>query len=268
MRILLGYCMLCLALAGTAAMGVADAHDTAPWDGGYIGFNAGDSSSNACNIWAFDGRMRNSINASQVGSGDCSRARAFVGGLQIGENFQYERFVWGVGVDLDYWNSKPRNDSFNYVGPTVPSGKYSFSAGDAPSAFAIVGPRIGYAANPWMAYLRIGGMLSAGAHHSELSYTPTGATRPTASFGGSADFSTFGWVAGGGAELGLYGAWSVTLEYLHANLGKGSDSSGACNGPAAVCSAFLGVSLGTAHEGFSANIFRVGITYWLNFWDP
>jgi hypothetical protein len=28
------------------------------------------------------------------------------------------------------------------------------------------------------------------------------------------------------------------------------------------------VSLGTAHEGFSANTFRVGITYWFDYWDP
>jgi outer membrane immunogenic protein len=268
MRSLIGNCTICLALAGIAAVRVADAHDTTPWDGSYIGFNFGDSSSSTCNIWALDGGTVNSTNASQAGSRDCSRTGALVGGLQIGKNFQYKRFVWGVGVDLDYWNSKTRNDSFNYSGAPVPQGKYSVSIRDAPSEFAIIGPRIGYAANPWLAYLRVGAILSAGAHNSELFYTPTGAARPAASFSAGRDFSTSGWGAGGGTELGLYGAWSLTVEYLHANLGKGSDSSEPCNGPAAVCSAFLGLSLGAAHEGFSANIFHVGITYWISFWDP
>jgi len=264
----IAHCAICLALAGTADAGVAHAHDTTPWDGSYVGFNAGESSNSTCNSWALDGGTTTPTNASQLGSRDCSKTGALVGGLQIGENFQYKRFVWGIGVDLDYWNSKTHNESINYLGRTLPLGRYGFSAKEAPSAFAIIGPRIGYAANPWLAYLRVGGMLSAGAHNSELFYTPTGASRPTASFSGGRDFSTYGWVAGGGTELGLYGAWSLTVEYLHASLGKGSDSPGACNGPVAVCGAFLGLFLGTAHEGFSANIFHVGITYWLDYWDP
>jgi hypothetical protein len=102
MRSLIGNCTICLALAGIVAVRVADAHDTTPWDGSYIGFNFGDSSSSTCNIWALDGGTVNSTNASQAGSRDCSRTGALVGGLQIGKNFQYKRFVWGVGVDLDY----------------------------------------------------------------------------------------------------------------------------------------------------------------------
>jgi opacity protein-like surface antigen len=265
---LIGHCTICLALAGIADVRVAHAHDTTPWDGSYIGFNVGESASSKCNSWALNGGTINSTNASQLGSRDCSKTGVPVGGLQIGENFQYKRFVSGVGVDLDYWNSKTHNESFNYVGGVLPLGRYSFSSREAPSAFAIIGPRIGYAAGPWLPYLRVGGILSAGAHNSELFYTPTGATKPTASFSGGKDFSTTGWVAGGGAELGLYGAWSLTVEYLHASLGKGSDSPGACNGPAAVCSAFMGVFLGTAHEGFGANIFHAGITYWFDYWDP
>lgn len=257
-----------LALAGSAQVGIAHAHDTTPWDGGYMGLNAGERASSSCNSWALNGGVTNSSNVSPLGGRDCSKTGALVGGLQVGENFQYGRFLWGLGADLDYWNSKLRDESFNYVGRTLPPGKYSFSATDAPSEFAIIGPRIGYAANPWLAYLRVGGILSAGAHHSELYYTPTGATRPTASFSGGRDFSTSGWAAGGGAELGLYGPWSLTVEYLHASVGKGPDSSGTCNGPTVICNAFEGVSLDTAHKGFSANIFDVGVTYWFDYWNP
>jgi outer membrane immunogenic protein len=116
--------------------------------------------------------------------------------------------------------------------------------------------------------LRVGTILTAGSHNSTLFYTPTGATKPTASFSGGKDFSTTGWVAGGGFELGLNGAWSITAEYLYVNLGKGSYSTTACNGSAAVCAAFSGISFDNIHKGFSANIFRVGVTYWFGYWEP
>jgi hypothetical protein len=73
-------------------------------------------------------------------------------------------------------------------------------------------------------------------------------------------------VAGGGFELGLNGAWSITAEYLHANLGKGSNSTTICSGTVSACASFSGISFDNAHAGFSTNIFRVGITYWFGYW--
>jgi hypothetical protein len=29
-----------------------------------------------------------------------------------------------------------------------------------------------------------------------------------------------------------------------------------------------GVSLGSFHSGFTANIFRIGISYWFGYWEP
>ncbi len=56
---------------------------------------------------------------------------------------------------------------------------------------------------------------------------------PNASFGEGKNFASTGWAAGGGAEIGLNGAWSITAEYLHVSLGKGSSSTAACAGTAA-----------------------------------
>jgi opacity protein-like surface antigen len=202
-----------------------------------------------------------------VDSANCSKKGALVGGLKFGENFQYKRLFWGVGADLDYWGSKTTNQSFTFAGAAPPPGKYTFSNSQNPREFAVVGPRIGYAGDTWLPYVLVGGILGAGGHDGELFYSASGSTKTTASFSGGKDFSTAGWAAGGGFELGLNGAWSISAEYLHANLGKGSDSSAVCSGAARACAAFSGLSLESTHGSFSANIFRVGIVYYFSYWD-
>jgi hypothetical protein len=68
-------------------------------------------------------------------------------------------------------------------------------------------------------------------------------------------------------EIGLNGAWSISAEYLHMNLGKGSSSTTTCAGAASACAAFAGISLDNTHNAFTANIFRIGVNYWFNYWD-
>ncbi|MGO9514518.1 MAG: outer membrane protein [Steroidobacteraceae bacterium] len=98
-----------------------------------------------------------------------------------------------------------------------------------------------------------------------LGYTPTGAEAPTASFSGGKNFTSTGWAAGGGFEFVLNGPWSITADYLYANLGKGSNSTTTCTGTASVCAAFSGISLDSIHNSFTAHIFRVGINYWFGY---
>jgi outer membrane immunogenic protein len=245
----------------------SNATSSAPWNGGYIGVNAGNASSTSCNSWALDGVVPHVTAVAPVGSRDCSTSGALVGGLVIGQNFQFRRLVAGVAADLDYWRPKSTSASFKYLGTALPAGTYLFSRKESPSGFALVGARIGYAGDTWLPYVRIGELVALGGRNNELAYTPSGATKATASFSGSKDYSSTGWAAGGGFELGLNGAWSITAEYLHASLGKGSNSSGTCQGLAAACAPYAGASFTTFHEGFHANIVRIGITYWFNYWD-
>ena len=150
--------------------------------------------------------------------------------MQIAENFQSKRLVLGIGADLDFWSAKTLNQSLKNAGAVPPAGTYDFSRKQNPNGFAVIGPRIGYAGDTWMPYVKAGTILAIGSHNSTLFYAPTAATRPTASFSAGKDFAATGWVAGGGFEVGLNGAWSITAEYLHANLGKGSNSSTICSG--------------------------------------
>jgi len=246
--------------------GVASARTDIPWDGFYFGGNAGDASSSTCNRGALKGAVIDPAIAPAFNFGDCSKSGALVGGVQIGENFQSGRLVWGIGADLDFWSAKTLNQSSKYSGSVPPAGTYAYSSKQSPSGFAVIGPRIGYAGDTWMPYVKAGTIIAIGSHSSTLFYTPTAAKQPAASFSGGKDYAATGWAAGGGFELGLNGAWSITVEYLHANLGKGSNSNTICGGTVSACTAFSGISFDNSHDGFSTNIFRVGITHWFGYW--
>jgi hypothetical protein len=120
--------------------------------------------------------------------------------VRLGENFQYRRLVLGIDADLDFWGAKGFNQSLKYSGAVPLPGTYRYSDKPSPDGFAVIGPRIGYAGDTWLPYIRVGTSIARGSHGSALYYTPTGAKIPTASFSGGRDFSSTGWVAGGGFD--------------------------------------------------------------------
>jgi len=253
-------------IALVAVAGTASAQSDKPWDGAYAGLNAGSASSSNCNSWTPSGAAIDPAIATALYQQSCAGGGKVVFGGQIGDNFQYKRFVWGIGADLDIGSSKNSNSSLTYAGAVPPAGSYASSGKLGPSDFLIVGPRVGYAGDQWMPYLRVGGVITSGSHNSTLSFTPAGAAKPTVAFDGGNNYSSSGWAAGGGAEIGLHGAWSISAEYLHVDLGKGSTAAATCSGTAAECAAFSGISFDSAHSRFTANIVRINVNYWFGYW--
>jgi outer membrane immunogenic protein len=254
------------ALLGLASMaGVAFGQSDNSWDGFYAGVNLGAGANTTCSSWALNGAAIDPTIAAEFSNRTCPNSDTFVGGFQIGDGFQYKRLVWSIGADFDTWSAKDYDRSLKYTGSASPQGAYVFSGKLNPSGFGIIGPRIGYAGNHWLPYLRVGTIIAGGSHNSTLSYTPSGTTKPTASFSGGKNFTSVGWVAGGGVELVLTGPWSISAEFLQANLGKGSNSITSCTGSASACGTFSGVSLDSTHNSFTANIFRIGINYWFGY---
>ena len=254
-----------LALASLA--GMACAQSDTPWSGGYAGLNLGEASTSACSTWTAGGPAVDPAGGPPFYSSNCASS-SFVGGVQVGDNFQYKRLVWGIEADLDLWHSGNRSQTLKYAGAAPPAGTYISSGKFGPSDFVMIAPRIGYGGTLWMPYVTVGGIAALGSHDSTLSYIPVDAVKSTASFNGGKNFASTGWVAGGGAEWGLNGPWSIKAEYLHVNLGKGSNSAAGCAGTAAACAPFSGSSFDSSHDAFSANIFRIGITYWFSYWTP
>jgi opacity protein-like surface antigen len=259
--------MAILALAATTASAVDNI-----WNGTYAGFNAGQASSHTCNTWAASGSSAESATLAGFSQPGCASHGAFLGGGQIGDNFQSQRLSWGVEADVDFWEGGSSSAQTANFDPSPappggpPAGTYVFSGRQTPDFLGMFTARIGYSGNQWMPYLKGGALLAGGSQTSTLSYIPDGATKATASFNGGKSFASIGWVAGGGAEFGLYGPWSISAEYLHASLGKGSSSTAGCAGIAANCAAFANASLQDTHGSFEANLIRISINYWFDYW--
>ena len=248
-------------LASVPMAGTASAQSAA-WDGFYLGASLGGESTNVCNRSVLTGM---NIDPAASTFTSCSSG-GLVGGLQFGENFQIDRLVLGLGADVAFSRAKDDNSTLELASTEPPPGTYSISGKLSPRDFAIIGARIGYAGNLIFPYFRAGAVVSS-SQSSTLAYIPAGTTAPIASFSGGKNFNSFGWAAGAGAEIGLKGAWSISAEYLHMSLGNGSNSTATCAGAASACAAFAGVSLENTHNAFTANIIRIGINYWFNFWD-
>ncbi len=259
-----------LASRGAALLALVLIADVAPgqsanqWDGPYVGANAGSGANTTCNNWTLNGTTIDPSIAAAFYNRSCPGNDTFLGGVQIGDAFQYNRLLWALGADFDIWKANNYNRSLKYTGNISPPGSYTFSGKLSPNGFGIIGPRIGYAGDRWLPYARVGALITGGSHNSTLSYTPTGTARPTATFSGGKNFTSTGWAAGGGVELVLNGPWSIGAEYLHASLGSGSNSTTTCTGSAAACAAFSGFSLDSIHNSFTANVFRITVNYW--FW--
>jgi outer membrane immunogenic protein len=240
------------------------------WNGAYAGFNAGQASSHACSTWAANGSSAESATIAGFYPSGCTSHGAFLGGGQIGDNFQSDRLTWGVEAAADYWGGSSTRSSASEPSPAPaggpPAGTYSFAGRRNPDLVGLFTARIGYAGNQWLPYVKGGGVLAGGSHDDTVSFVPEGTTKTTASFNGGKSFASTGWVAGGGVEIGLHGSWSIAAEYLHASLGKGSTSTAGCAGIAANCAAFANASLQNGHGGFEANLIRINFNYWFDFW--
>src|SRR6202789_2399664 len=166
---------LLLALSVVSMAGAASAQTDTPWNGGFVGLSLGEASTNACNSWTAGGTAFDIRNC--PGS-------TFVGGVQIGDNFQYKRLVWGLEADLDIWRGGNRSETVKYAGAALPPGTYSASGRLTPDDFAIIAPRIGYAGTLWMPYVTAGFITPLGSNKTTPNYPSPRAARPPASFNG------------------------------------------------------------------------------------
>ena len=248
-----------LVLASLA--GAAFAQSDNPWHGVYAGVDTGEVRNGAC--------VSGTLNAGSVSipvNQICPSGGSLVYGGQIGDNFQYKKMVLGFSADLNVGSAKSQSMATTSTGAALPAGTYTLSGKLDPGTFSILGMRVGFASLQWLPYLKVGALITSGSHGSTLSYTPAGAVKPTVSFDGGKNFSSAGWAAGGGVEYGFNGPWSISAEYLRASLGKGTNSTETCSGLASACAEFSGLSFDTSHDSFKADIIRIGVNYWFDYW--
>lgn len=150
------------------------------WTGVYLGVHAGGG-------WA-------DLGVGDTGSG-------FIGGGQVGYNYQINRWVWGLEAEISGSGIKNNLATF---GPVTASFNWN-------SLWTLT-PRFGYAFDNWLIYGKAGGAWA------DVSVSATAFGMPLGSAGGTAS----GWVAGLGAEYAFRNNWSAKIEYNF--FGFGSDS--------------------------------------------
>jgi opacity protein-like surface antigen len=176
------------------------------WTGGYAGAHAGA-------LWG-DAKFSDPFGASLYG--DDVATPGFLGGLQLGYNWQAPgtRWVFGVEGDLSALSSTGTNTCLAFSANFI-----SANCRARPGASTTITPRIGYAVDPekrTLFYLK-GGFA---ALHDELDMAINALVNPPAETSRGAWMP--GWTAGAGVERALTPAWSVRLEYDFLAVGRTS----------------------------------------------
>jgi outer membrane immunogenic protein len=211
------------------------------WTGFYIGLNAGYS-------W---GRQDNDLVDAATGVTILSNSdnlNGFIGGGQIGYNWQVNQWVFGLEADFQGSGQKGDGTFFlpgGVIGElAIPSTSIAYT--DKLDWFGTVRGRIGYAMGAtgnWLPYVTGGWAYG----HGEISGTTTRGAVVT-SFSGSQDYS--GWTVGGGLEWAFMDHWSAKAEYLYIDFG---------NGPTVAANA--AGTLNIVSGRMTDNIARLGVNY-------
>jgi outer membrane immunogenic protein len=254
-------------LAGLAVLasiaGAASAQDviatvTNQWEGFYLGANIGGAWNTTCNTWTLN-NVTNPVAVNLFNNRNCPNNGTFVGGVTLGYNFQYNEWVWGFGLDYDIWSSKTKNRTFAYNGAPPPlPGTANVSFKGSPNGIFLLGPRVGYAVDNWLPYIKVGGAFTSGSHTTTASYTDANGT---ATFTGGKNFKANGIGASVGTDVMIADQLFFRAEYTYVNLGKGSTTVTSCSGTAAVCNEFQLLQLNNIHNSFTASLFRVALAY-------
>jgi outer membrane immunogenic protein len=264
------------------------------WTGAYAGLNAGGTWGNSnnlnattWNIYQPAGSADYTAAALLSGNQQSSVSSGFIGGGQIGYNWQGKfsnlSFVAGVEADIqgiagsggnaNRWNVAPNAGLSGGVTSNVlvPLSLTSNIQGNSQlSWLGTVRGRLGYLATPTLLIYGTGG-LAYGGYSSNLQtsvfWKQTGGNANFIQIGYNNYSSTMvGWTAGGGAEWMFMPNWSVKAEYLYYDLGKTNGS---------VINPFYGIDAASGRNGLesitnfssrvSGNIIRAGVNYHFNF---
>jgi outer membrane immunogenic protein len=193
------------------------------WAGFYIGVNAGLGWANSGAINITDPRV-GQVNMNTVGK------TGFVGGGQIGYNWQHERWVFGLETDIQYSDLKSGVSwaAYEWFGYQSSNSQY----------LGTVRGRVGYAFDRTLIYLT--GGLAYGGLNGNWWHGST---------------SNQGWTLGGGIEYAFTDNWTGRIEGLYVDLNSGNHSaSHTRNG-------VLGTYTVSGNSGSGGGIVRAAVNY-------
>jgi len=177
------------------------------WTGFYVGLNAGGS-------WGTQDNALVTITGVTAAT-NSNNLNGFIGGGQIGYNWQMNQ--WVFGLEADFQGSSQKDDGTFFIPGgalllVVPATSVAYT--DKLNWFGTVRGRLGWAFDRWLPYVTGGWAYG----HGTIDGTTTIAG-VTTSFSGSQDYS--GWTLGGGLEWAFMNNWSARVEYLYIDFGDG-----------------------------------------------
>jgi outer membrane immunogenic protein len=176
------------------------------WTGFYVGANIGGAWAN--NRWTDTLFLTNFNNNGNNG--------VFIGGGQIGGNYQIGSFVIGGEWDFD-WASNNNNNGTGIVIPAVGT----FVVTNNNRWITTVAARFGYAIDHWLLYGKVGGGW-VGNNNLTVTNVTTGLSLTCGTFTNLTNCgnNTGGWLVGAGAEYAFTNNWTVKFEYDYLGLGN------------------------------------------------
>jgi len=195
---------------------VITAVPTWDWTGFYAGLNAGYgwSSGDDVSLSVVDPTnfFAPCLAANSCPSGISYSRDGFVGGAQIGYNWQIDQFVLGFEADIDYSDMGGGGQIVTTV-PTFANGV--FRASSDINWLATLRARAGVAFDRTLIYAT-GGLAVGGVEDSfRWGYPSLGTT-----YNGSNSGTEWGWVAGGGIEYALTDRFILGGEVMYFDLGS------------------------------------------------
>jgi outer membrane immunogenic protein len=172
------------------------------WTGFYVGANIGGAWTN--NRWTDTLFLTNFNNNNSSG--------VFIGGGQIGANYQIGSFVIGGEWDFDWAGNN--NGGTGVVIPAV--GNIVVTNNNR--WITTVAARFGYAIDHWLLYGKVGGGW-VGSNNLTVTNVTTGVSLTCGNFTNCGN-NNGGWLVGAGAEWAFAPNWSVKFEYDYLGLGN------------------------------------------------
>ena len=244
------------------------------WTGFYAGLNAGFHWGRNCvntvttTVFSVIEVVGSAI-ASQGTGSTCPDDNGFIGGGQVGYNWQFTNWVIGLETDIQGASNNNNQDTITNVG-TFPgfSSTGTITSEKDLRWLGTVRGRLGFLAAPSFLIYGTGGLaygkVDATTTVSEgLRFSNVNVNAPPFDASGSFSDTRTGWTAGGGVEWMFAPNWSVKAEYLYFDLGQVTWSSANLNQFIIVIpvAARTTVSASQSTTRFNGDIIRAGINW-------
>jgi outer membrane immunogenic protein len=226
------------------------------WTGFYIGANAGYSFSEGGATSTTGSPAFAALGPNFVPGSLDTKGGGFIGGGQIGYNYQFGTFVTGLEADID-WVDQRKSASFTGAVLPAPLGtSLTTSASRNLNYLGTVRGRLGVTPFDRTLLFITGGLAYGGV---QTSNSVVANANPALNWNGSTDSTRVGWTLGGGGEYAFTNNVTFKIEGLYYDLGKTSTvapGNAAVQGVGALNGVFYSSQVRTAGE-----VVRAGVNF-------